>query len=170
MDMVVNMQDFNEKYIKYLEDCKLGDKDFTTIKPKHIFNQILKLIASKEFSKVKEIFNHPKYKEHIDIHRGNDLILAEASKIGDIDFIKYLLLEKEADIYSQKGAIFGNLIVWKQKEVLDYLIFDYKIEETPEITAMVEMFFAKDVKKLFVKRKLDLELSKKDAFERKVKI
>lgn len=164
------MKKFKEIYQSYLDKCALGDKDFTTIKPQHIFNQILKLINKKDFETVKKIFEHPKYREYININESNDLILAEACKEGNIDFIQYLLLEKGANIYAQKGAIFGNLILWKHKEVLEYLIFDYKIKETEEIKAMTNMFFSKDVKKMFQTRNLQENLSSKKILESRLKV
>ncbi len=164
------MKKFKEIYQSYLDKCSLGDKDFTTIKPQHIFNQILKLINKKDFETVKKIFEHPKYREYININESNDLILAEACKEGNIDFIQYLLLETGANIYAQKGAIFGNLILWKHKEVLEYLIFDYKIKETEEIKAMTNMFFSKDVKKMFQTRNLQENLSSKKILESRLKV
>lgn len=164
------MKNFKETYDKYRNYCELKKKNFTIVDPKHILNEILNSISMGNFEKAKEIFCHPKFKDSIDIHQHEDLILAEACKKGDLDFIRYLIEERGANIYAQNGVVFGNLILWKCENILEYLIFDYKIEETLEIKEICEMFFSANIKKMFQKRKLDAELAKKSGFERKIKI
>lgn len=166
----IKLKKFKELYNSYLKKVELAEQDFTVVNPKHITNQIIKLISKKDFEKVKKIFEHSKYKNHIDIHKDNDIILSEACKVGDINFIKYLILEKGADIYGQKGAIFANLIVWRHLEVIDYLIFEYKIKETPEIIGIIKMLSADNVNKMFQSRNLSELLEKKNIIEKKNKV
>lgn len=94
--------------------------------------------------------------------------LKVAVETNKIDSVKYLLtspeLKEHANIYYDGENIFkeANLlrIVGKDSTILEYLIFDFKIEETDEIKAYLQRDSNPVVENMFKLRQLNKELEK----------
>lgn len=100
---------------------------------------------------------------------------------GNLDAVKYLLtspeLEKHADIYFNGNAAFASLIFKEHIEIIHYLIFDFGIEKTSEITDLLineKNEFISEIKDMFDVRdfndKLEKGLSSAKVNQKKLKL
>ncbi len=166
MSFHFNKSSFKQVYKDYLEKMKEQQEDFTKTPQKFINTQLLDACKKGDLETVKAIFSHPKYFSHVDIHHINDEPLCQACRGGHLEVVKFLLtsdtLKEKADIYAQNGHIFSTLIVWNRLDILNYLVFEYKIEERECIKQSLLDFPSKDVESMFFARKLNSEITNKE--------
>jgi ankyrin repeat protein len=116
---------------------------------------------------VKYLLSSPELKIHADIHISNDHPLYCAITSGNIEVIKYLLsspdLKDHADIHAKEDGMFSILCDDHEIEIITYLIFDYNIEKTSYIEAILnenQNEFKEQVKNMFTQRELARILEK----------
>lgn len=152
----------NESFILKKEEER---KDFTKTNPKYINARISEACSKENVQAIQKMLFHPKFKDFVDIHYLNDIFLFSAAHNRDnvLDIFKYLLtspeLTEHANIYARDGAIIAELTVWNRTEVLEYLVFDYQIEERDCILKILEQFPNKPMENMFAARKLKQELT-----------
>ena len=83
---------------------------------------------------------------------------------GNLDLVKYLLtspdLKEHADIHAKNSESFINAISNGHVEIIEYLIWDYKIEKTEHVEQYLVEKEMKDILNTFEKRDLEKELQK----------
>jgi len=132
---------------------------------------------------VKEILLSNQSKKHKYAQDFLDDAVFAACMQGHLNIVKYLLESQEliinADIYSYKSRSFKLLAMKNDTEIMEYLIFDYKIKKTPEIHSECilrpkyeEMFKLKDnlESKIKMTKELEHHLPKNDVQSKKHKI
>lgn len=167
---------FKKIYQGYMQQMKWESEDFSLINPKYINSKIInKFIPSNEFETIKKIFNHPRFKENININANNGLMLQEAAKVKNLEMFKFLM-ENGATIDENNDVIIvANATIWKNREVLQYIIFDKKIKlNESSLRSLSEMVSFGEVKKMIESRDLNQTLetyiSTKDVLEKRFKI
>ncbi len=154
-----DVKKINEKFIKDKEEER---KDFNKANQKYINQLLLEKCESGDLKTFKEIIFSEKFKDHYDIHYISESFLSGACKSGNLEMVKYLLtsdeLKENSDYKKSKNLPFINALLWKSTEVLEYLIFDLKIEKNQEIIDILDKSPSPMAESFFRKRDLDNSL------------
>jgi hypothetical protein len=113
---------------------------------------------------VKYLLTSPELKVHPDIHFKQNSALYEAFIADRLDIANYLLtspdLKEHANIHANDDICFTNMCSVEKYSVIEYLIFDYKIERTQTINEFLTNWEQSLVVDMFNKRTLNQELEK----------
>ncbi len=123
-----NIKEINEKFIQKRNNELI---DFNLIEPKRINHRLADFCSKGDIDSVKKIFNSPKYQSYINMNYLNNEIIKQACISGNLSLVEFLLNNpiSKANIFDSSGQILMTLIVWKQHKILDYLVFDYGLNE-----------------------------------------
>ncbi len=174
--MIARKTLFKKIYEDYMNQMKWESEDFSLINPKYISSKIInKFIPNNEFETVKKIFNHPNFKDHININANNGIMLQEASKVKNLEMFKFLMDNGATIDENNDVVIVSNAVIWNNKEILQYIIFDKKIKlNENSLRSLSEIKSFKEVQKMIESRdlnqKLENYISTKDILEKRFKI
>lgn len=87
---------------------------------------------------------------------GNDAII-DACEKGHIEIVKYLLTSFSSNFDMYK--VFTSASYYDKRDIVNFLIFDLKIEQSESITYYLNEFKRDDIKELFQKRELHEKLT-----------
>lgn len=120
------------------------------------------------FDIVRYFLTSPELKEHPSVHVigfDNISLLNEATTRARVNIVKYLLespeLSEHPDIHEDEDFAFKSCLIYKteeHKELLKYLIFDFKIEKTEDIIKHLKEQPNEEVEKWFAIRDLNQSL------------
>jgi len=153
--------DFN-KVKELLTSTKLKD----VIKINHN-NYLLAACLSNNVDIVRYFFTSDTIKNYNDLGADSDYELLLSCNGNHLDVVKFLLesddVENKPNIHYKDDLIFNNTLFRKQVELLEYLIFDLKIEKTEGIQRRLnnnknDIEFNKQVAKWFEIRDLEKDL------------
>lgn len=126
-------------------------------------NKLVKACASGQLELAEALLISPKLKLHPDISVNNNHPLRWSCVKNQVEVIKYLLrnpkLQKHADVHAMFDTPFKEALRHESEELLQFYIFDLKIEQTEFIKqALVEYKdkpIGQKVEKMFQARDLE---------------
>lgn len=113
---------------------------------------------------VKYLLTSPELKKNADIHVKNDGPLRTACTNFNWEIVKYLLvspeLKEHANIHVESDIIFKRSVIIKDSILIEFFIFECRIEQTKYIKDFLIEFNEKDIITMFEKRELQKKLQK----------
>lgn len=165
--------------VKYLLEVMNVDINFNCEEP---FREACK---NSNLEIVKYLLTSKTLKKHTNINNCSEDTtsgLTYACTNGDLDMVKYLLtshdLKEHANIHANNDSAFKLAFYREESNVLEYLIFDYKIPYTNQIKNYMPKIrtyngnenYHEQIEKMFLTRELNDELSFQSVLQKKVKI
>ena len=138
----------NIKIVDYLLEYLHTNQDL-----KVIFNDALCFVFSLCLQRqISYFLTHPKFKEFIDIHIGNDLGLDSAVAQGNLALVKYLLtapeLDEHADIHANNDSALVKACIFSHFHIVEYFLTSTDLTEEQRHFRCIDLAFQKIIRML----------------------
>lgn len=149
---------------------KISKEQYTNLTKEDINELYFKACTDSNFELIKFLLTSKDIPINADIHYSNAIV--NVCMNNNLEIIKYLLtsdeLTEKFNVHNGHDYLFRIAHLHQKMDILDYLIFDFKIKETQ----LIKMYIGSNMKtiNMFINRDLNQELPVSKIKQKSIKI